>query len=161
MSAFQVSPNHIGAILRWYLFDGCRMDDPRSWRSKHRADRDDAQEMAVCLALECYRSVSYRYSEFPTDLPGPIAFRNRPVVVNVRNLGVYRKLTAVECIKAVHCLEYQSCEHPEWNDSEARKLCQQIIDTAIRYLPGYDDAPWDIDDRAPNPVISLYDLTRK
>lgn len=156
MSAFQVSPAHIGAILRWYLFDL----GPAEWRPRwrdHQPTREDAIDMAAALAFECYRSVRYRYPD--GELPGPVAFEDSPVVVDVSNLGVYKQLSAVGVIKACHCLEYQSCEHPEWQSSEAKRLLTDISNTAIGRLPGYEAAAWHIDDLEPTPTYSLLDLT--
>jgi hypothetical protein len=39
---------------------------------------------------------------------------------------------------------YQSCEHPGWEESEARKFCQQLTEGAIARLPGYEAAAWEI-----------------
>jgi hypothetical protein len=54
-------------------------------------------------------------------------------------------LTPVELLKAVDCLEYQSCEHEGWNKSEAKKECERLRAIATRNLPGYNEAPWGID----------------
>ena len=165
MSAFQVSPNHIGAILRWYLFDGgVQLHYRAAWREKRHPDTDDAMDMAACLAFECWRSVNHRYPNAQEEhgcLPGPEEYDSTPVMVDTSNLGVYRKLTAIEAIKACHCLAYQSCEHDEWDKSEAKKLLDDIVESTIPTIPGYNEAPWHIDDRAPNPVYSLSDMARK
>jgi hypothetical protein len=49
-------------------------------------------------------------------------------------------------IKAADCLDYQSCEHPEWDKSEAKQLLDAIRAAAISKLPGYEEAEWAIDD---------------
>jgi len=52
-------------------------------------------------------------------------------------------------LKAIACLEYQSCEHPGWLDSEARVFCQALRRVAITALPGYSAAQgWLIETRA-------------
>lgn len=151
MSAFQVSPNHIGAILRWYLFDGItRESDRRQWRGWH-PNSDQAGEMAAVLTAENDKSIKARYPD-DTDIPE---------AVDTKNLGVYRELTPIEVIKACNCLAYQSCEHDGWDNSEARKLLDDIIDCAIGKIPGYDAAPWAIDDRAATVTYSLFDMARK
>jgi hypothetical protein len=55
-----------------------------------------------------------------------------------------KTLTPIEIIKAVHCLQYQSCEHEEWQTSEAAQNCHQIVHQAASLLPGYEAAPWGI-----------------
>lgn len=143
MSAFQVSPNHIGAIVRWYL-DACPDHLRAQWRQM-RPNRTDAADMMSALAFECWRSVRYRYPSGP--LPGPIAYDDTPVVCDER-LRVYNRLSPVEVIKACDCLSYQSCEHPEWESSEAYKLLEAIREAAIGQIPGYSEASWEICDGA-------------
>lgn len=143
MSAFQVSPNHIGAIVRWYL-DECPDSHRGQWRQM-RPNRNDADDMMAALAFECWRSVRYRYPEGP--LPGPIAFEDTPVMCDGR-LRLYKRLTPVQVIKACDCLNYQSCEHPEWETSEAKRLLDGIREAAISSLPGYSQAEWEICDGA-------------
>lgn len=48
----------------------------------------------------------------------------------------------VEALKLIECLEYQSCEHDGWNDSEARRFCDALRGQLISALPGYADAEW-------------------
>jgi len=50
----------------------------------------------------------------------------------------------VKGLKLIACYEYQSCEHPEWKDSDAKRICAQLRSTCINHLAGYDAAPWGI-----------------
>jgi hypothetical protein len=72
----------------------------------------------------------------------------------------------VQVIKAVHCLDYQSCEHDEWKSTKAKALLDKIEAAAIATLdpklreeaidrygqlrprvfstPAYDQAEWAI-----------------
>ena len=52
----------------------------------------------------------------------------------------------VEALKALDCYEYQSCEHPEWETSEAFEFCRAMRNLLIGCLPGYDAAQWEWDD---------------
>jgi hypothetical protein len=49
-------------------------------------------------------------------------------------------------LKAIACLEYQSCEHPDWPTSQARQFCQELRERCIDRLPGYEQAPWGLSD---------------
>lgn len=40
-------------------------------------------------------------------------------------------------------LEYQSCEHPGWRESEAARFCDALRSHLIARLPGMDEAPWE------------------
>jgi hypothetical protein len=65
--------------------------------------------------------------------------------------AAFHEFSKVQIIKAVRCLEYQSCEHPGWEESAACRLLRAIIgDDATRNLPGYDEAEWQITPPAAN-----------
>jgi hypothetical protein len=107
-----------------------------------------ADELATLYADTLYRenvrSVSYRYpNSGRDDLPGPIADAGFVDVTN-RDLcnGGYISIKAVSVLKSCDCLEYQSCETPDYKQSVAYALLSAIRRAAIRSLPGYDDAPW-------------------
>jgi hypothetical protein len=52
--------------------------------------------------------------------------------------------TPIQIIKACHCYAYQACEAKSWNDSDAKKIIDAIESHAIRRLPGYETAAWEI-----------------
>jgi len=56
------------------------------------------------------------------------------------------RLSTVEVLKACACLEYQSCEHDGWKSSRALRFLESVRNAAIAALPGWDAAPWGIDD---------------
>lgn len=139
MSAFQVSPEHLGALVRFALLDH------RQVRFYSPLTSEDPADLIRCLAEECYKSVRHRY---PTgDLPGPCSFAYGPVEAHDR-LEEYRALSPVEAIKACECYEYQSCEHPGWEGSTARTVIERIKGKAISCLPGYNEASWEISETA-------------
>jgi hypothetical protein len=51
----------------------------------------------------------------------------------------------VVVLKLISYYERQSCGHQGWEISEARKFCEDLRLACIRSLPGYDAAPWRID----------------
>lgn len=85
------------------------------------------------------RSVSGKSNE-PSHLTGwvrPYRFRRLPGVP-----------PPVPVLKAIACLEYQSCEDPNWQTSEASAYCEALRLRVINFLPGYADAPaWPITSR--------------
>jgi hypothetical protein len=133
MSAYLVSHRHIAALVKFGAL--------RSY------DMDSLRAQAECLARECVSSVSYRYPTVPLDdLPGPSqdSIADRPEFTHADFYAAPR-LTPVECLKACACLEYQSCEHPGWDTSQACGELEKIRRAAIRALPGYDSAQgWDL-----------------
>lgn len=113
-----------------------------------------ADELATLYADTLYRenvrSVAYRYPEDArTDLPGTNSDAGF-VQVTTRDLlnPGFMRVPAVAILKSCDCLQYQSCETPDYKESVAYHLLDAIRKAAIRALPGYDDAPWGYELRA-------------
>jgi hypothetical protein len=85
------------------------------------------------LLAENFRSVNHRYAE-EGEPAGMYEYREP----KVGPIGY----NPVQVLKAIHCLEYQSCEHPEWETSEARAFLKALEARTIRKIPGYDAAEW-------------------
>ncbi len=145
MSAFVVNKGHIDAMVRLatvgqvtWLSKGA--DGSCVWRKAS----DDQDALGQMLLDECVKSVAYRY-EGSDDLPGPIdAYWKQPY--SYSPLGG-RMPTPVEGLKLVRCYEYQSCEHPGWKESDADNFCQSLTAHLMSTLPGYEEAPWEWEDR--------------
>lgn len=161
MSAFEVGATHIDALLTAGL-DREPNDGPLRWMSSRytEQDRNDANakgqpwgiratelyrerirqltvdtagQVGAMLVAENRRSVDYRYNE--TEIEEPYLFR--PLRGNVKPLVV---------LQAISCFEYQACETPDWEDSEAHAFCVALRGAMIRALPGYGNH-WEISDR--------------
>lgn len=153
MSAFIVSHDHIDAILTYAIQRRMSYWNPEL-HTRPTIDRASATEIGRILLEECERSVSYRYpGDSPDQLPGKIGERAASYAYRAYfhmaptpggQLRACGSLNAVQCIKAVNCLEYQSCEHPGWEASLAHRICQDIKAAAVHDLPGYDAAEWEI-----------------
>jgi hypothetical protein len=119
----------------------------------------NADKIGTELWTECHRSVNYRYSE---NEPTP-EYHHQPYPLDVAG-DAYLFL-----VKQVDCYQYQSCEHPGWDDSAARRWTNELremwarragvdfpgsaFDPAVRdlrvnrsYPAAYERAPWGIDD---------------
>lgn len=119
MSAFIVNPTHLSAIVRWACLNNVS------------GVPGQEQEKVDLLHAENVKSVNYRYKE-----------QTEPYTISYNAFAP--ELTPVQVIKACQCLDYQSCEHPEWEKSAACALLKTISDQAISKLPGYDAAAWEI-----------------
>jgi hypothetical protein len=105
-----------------------------------------ADEIGQMLVDANARSVMGRYPDtiLSGELPGPnepywqeaYAWRRQPA-----------RMTAVEGLKAIACLDYQSCEYREWGGSEARRFLDALEQCLIGCLDGYGSAPWSWDSR--------------
>jgi hypothetical protein len=172
MSAFVVSTTHIDAMLRavvgaqfpvtWRGTHGTCLDADEGadeWRKLDDTCLDDVGRM---LLAECLTSVRYRYPDCsPEELPGPCP---TPRAGEYRHRYAARIPTAVEALKLIDCYEYQSCEHPGWKDSEAKRFCDAARRNLVSLLPGYDTAPWEWrdthDDRPPSSETSYAPVRR-
>jgi hypothetical protein len=126
VSAFRVSDTHISVLVlaRHVARTPLRVI----------ADRLSDDELGRMLLRENLRSLAARYAD-PVDEEEIARFVAAPACL-------MRPLSPVEMIKAVHCYVYQSCEHAEWEASDAMRYCDALVSHLTHVLPGYDAAPW-------------------
>ncbi|MEV3965210.1 hypothetical protein AB0M34_30735 [Nocardia sp. NPDC050193] len=115
MSAFIVGNEHIDVLVN--AIAQYRVAPESTGRIGYRA-------LGQLLWDENVRSVDHRYRE---STPG-----GRYVLHTTEC-----DLDPLAVLKAIDCYEYQSCEHPEWEDSDAhtwvRRLREAIYTSAPRY----------------------------
>lgn len=164
MSAFIVSKRHIDAmvtaglrvvsgtcgVLRWMEpapVNEAAYQRGEPWgpaaieeANKRRRELTDqtAGRVGAMLMAENAASVNHRYDEEDPEEPYVFARYVKPI-------------EPVAILKAIDCYVYQTCEHPEWESSEAREFCDALRKRMIHQLPGYDAAPWGIEDVDPEP----------
>lgn len=107
-----------------------------------------ATEVGRMLLRENAESMAYRYNM--KDLDNPADDGTRPVeylgylaqadAYTYSAAARHPRFTAVQMLMALDSYEYQSCEHPEWEASEAHQFCQRLRSALIGALPGYDEA---------------------
>jgi len=159
MSAFVVGDSHIDYLLAAGLKGGARSSELR-WFAPGDAKSTDYQRGEVqgptalasaqerirylteetitrtghMLKAENRRSVGHRYdTKEPADFYRATWFQL-----------VSKPTTPVQTLKAIACYEYQSCEHAEWEQSEAKAFCDALTKRMISKLPGYEEAAWEI-----------------
>jgi hypothetical protein len=119
MSAFICNHSHVTALAVYAA-------------RTHVLDWKDANQIGEMLHAENVESVNYRYGE--TTVPD----------FTMCEWAAFHPFSQVQILKAARCLRYQSCEHPRWEGSDARKLLEAIIGRSGVDLPGYDEAEWEI-----------------
>ena len=137
MSAFIVSKKHIASIVRFY--QGTRYDT--------NFNGNDAVKMANRLIRKNVESVMFRYPGEPLrDMPGVTdeLADNKIPEITLADIAWLKPLTPGEALKAVNCLDYQSCELPDWCETEEYKFLQKVKNIAITSIPGYEKAAWNI-----------------
>lgn len=137
MSAFIVSDYHINALVSWAA-------DRHGYRAVtyyHAGRRRDIREaparVASVLYAENVRSVNARYDEAERA----DGFRFKRVATS--------RLKAADIVNACNCLDYQSCETPDWRETEAFAIVDAIRDAAVRDLCE-SSSVWALD--APEPA---------
>ena len=129
MSAFVCSFNHINAIVNFAA-------DHIEYGKKIK-NKKILTDIGQTLWDENYKSVNSLYSE--ETVKEYWEDNNTYKFVKSEN-----PLNAVQIIKLVISLRYQSNEHSEWKESDAKKLCERITSAAIELLEGYEEAKWAI-----------------
>jgi len=113
MSAWLVSKTHIDALVT-YAIDHCVSPKP------------NPDEVGKLLWYENRKSLRYRYADADDcweDLKTLNTYRYEPAYVS-----------EVAIVKAVHCYAYQSCEHPGWEKSAAKRLSDVLEQRALKSL---------------------------
>lgn len=144
MSAFMVSNEHINALVTTalenrdfsYYYEGER---------HYLSSKADANLTGKMLLAENLRSINERYGESE----------------GLDNYSFEYSLewTPIEIIKSCHCYSYQACETDDYEESKAHAFIKGLISAMTHILPGYDAAPWGIDEKKSNgvPLMSLLD----
>ncbi len=167
MSAFVVSRAHIAYLVEagLQLPHRSRHGSGLSWfwrGQRHElpySDYERAAEVGQMLWDACVKSVLTRYpQDTKKTMPGPtgetfeyerhrpeiIPHKSNTMLISARGLTPFVEIDPVQTLKACNCYDYQSCEARDWEESEAYAYIQALKEAAIRVLPGYDDAEWEI-----------------
>lgn len=147
MSAYVVSRAHIRFLVDAAMCFRADRHGPFRWYhagESHLLTRETEDATGLMLWNENVKSVSYRYQgESEETLPGPCYDGPRYGYEHpCRGETLHKSIKPTDVLKAIACYEYQTCEHPEWPESEAQTFCRTLRDAAIWALPGMDDGPW-------------------
>lgn len=151
MSAFLVSHAHINVLISFAKSQKLVIPSPIAPETISTSIHDDdlAGGFGLELIRENIRSLEYRYH--PTNDSKSLSdshlkrYRFHP---DPRGT-IIAPDSSVRIIKATHCYDYQSCETPDYARSWAAAVMRHIREAACYYVPGYDKAPWDIEDPRP------------
>ena len=161
MSAYVVSDNHLAYLVHAGLAYGRR--SPVRWQAPDTeeppglADHEAGSPWGP-TSLETMQRKQRTLTKDTADTTMLMLYAANVVSVNYRydqaepyeHIPRYRhsdrhNLNAVAVLKALNGYEYQACESPDWERSEAHAFCQALKGAAIHALPGYDEAAWSID----------------
>lgn len=131
MSAFMCSNLHLSILAVYAVrhdLDRCLEDLP---------DRKRQERLFRLLARENLASLDARYPRSSHEAESENAELVGPLQRNA-------EVSPIQLIKLCHCYAYQACEHRAWQESEARKVVDDIVGHAVMHLPGYEEAKWGI-----------------
>jgi len=141
MSAYIVDKAHINALLRFADAPAYHSHSSFTWYHNeewHELTHETEDAVGQMLLDENVKSVCYRYPDDSiTSLPGRT---DAEYLMPFKAYPTVNRPTATDALSMIGCYEYQSCEHPEWPESEAKAFCDALTHRAIRRLPGYEDA---------------------
>jgi hypothetical protein len=146
MSAFILGKDHIDYLVTAAIDLGTGRGEGLYWsqdgRQATRVDITNADAFGAMLIRENVASIRYRYPNW-TDLPDPDDYHwERFRLVGYAFKSSVEHLSQV--FMAISCYEYQTCEHPEWEESYAKLICDRMRRAYIARLPGYDEAQWEV-----------------
>jgi hypothetical protein len=166
VSAWIVSKTHIDYLLSAVMSQHhAPQHQGDGWRPATIGDYPDTLEIrpehadgiGQTLADECVKSVGYRYAgsdwnKSSDDLPGwtlPEEYHFQLVEVE----------SPWHALKALSSYSYQSCEHPEWRQSQAYRIVegiqQYLWNQLKRRSDQYQDGPWDVGELAPRKLAAV------
>ena len=129
MSAYIVEERVIAELAKVYA--------NRLYMGFDASRRDNA---ARTLAEENIRSIRYRYPDADEMEMVPEGFVE--ACVELATIESKISYSPVELLKAADCLDYQSCETPDWESTRACEILNEIRLILIKRLPGYEEAAW-------------------
>jgi len=150
LSCFAVSKSHGSMRVNPNYLDTDKMSAFKCPQNGTGHATNSAYDLAVAnfyanvLQEENIRSLEARYGEggaedfTDEDLTKPLEIKRIPPT----------QLNAVQLFKLCDCLEYQSCETSDYEDSLAFKILTKIRREIIHTLDGYEDASWGMPEHA-------------
>jgi hypothetical protein len=138
MSAFLVSKTHIDLLvhagLTYPRSGNLRWADP-DYSLGQGLTEQTADITGQMLWDANRRSVNHRYRETevaPRYTYEPLADRGF--------------IIEAACVfKALSCYDYQACEVPDWERTQAFNFCAALRELAAIWVPRYESMPWGID----------------
>ena len=95
--------------------------------ASHRDSEKNCQSVAQILLNENYKSVNARYSEKNS---GTIKYKNE------------KSITLAQCASNIKNIEYQSCEHNDYYETEGYKALTSLKDSLLSIVSELETTKW-------------------
>ena len=142
MSAFVQSRAHIAVLVEAAIRHRVRLGFDGGIRQIQRGESDEIGQMLENVNVT---GVRHLYPDCPpTELPGLLGDTRSAPFSFERSLppGTF---SAMQILMAVAGYEYEACEHPDWENTRAKDLCEGLRSAVVRRLPGWNEAnTWSI-----------------
>lgn len=147
MSAFVQDNDHIDllvtAVVQANSTFSAYVKDPDTPNDYRRLDLSDPTTVGRMLLEENVKSVLHRYKD-SADAAEQAEYAARIESYTYRRVVLWDETfdgvnADVAILKAIAGYEYQTCEHPEWESSDAWALMQALTHYTIGRLPGYSE----------------------
>lgn len=159
MSAYLVTLEHIQYLIEAGKHYGMLIPDEKAdfgHIQLKNASQEKLEAFGQMLWDENVKSVEGRYPDCKgKELPGEwlgVPMDDRRFF---RVGSFWTHFDPLQVIAACKCYAYQSCEHKEWEESQAHKYTEGLIGAACSHLPGYDKTIWG----SPKPYGQLQRMT--
>lgn len=167
MSTFIVSPKHIATICNAFTYNENYINIFLSWLDEIQKKAlcsesvvsfeqkfineviefkysfsyyDNYKFLAKILVNANFESYNFRYSELPeSDID---LYLSEVYKLSMRDNLEAKEIGYFQLIKFIHCLNYQACEHPDYENSFAQLFISIAEKHAIYSAPEYDSSEW-------------------
>lgn len=111
--------------------------------------KDNFEILAKILVNANNESVQYRYGDSSDEVKESLKYDQDAYLNQIYALSMHedfgaKGLNFFQFLKLIHCLSYQSCEHPEWKNTMAYKFIEIAEMKAIYNAPEYQNHSWAI-----------------
>lgn len=122
MSSYIVDKEHIEQIVL-YVYKLQGFDLLSYYHKGKRKEFDSLGDVAKELSIANCEGVNYRYEE-----------NNNPYSFDDLSIGNLKVKNPLQVIQLIRCLEYQSCDSPNYENSLAKTILKTITDHIVSYM---------------------------
>lgn len=122
MSSYIVDKEHIEQIVL-YVYKLKGIDSLNYYHNKERIQFDSVGNVAEELSKANCEGVNYRYDD-----------NNNPYNFDDLSIGSLKIKNPLQVIQLIRCLEYQSCDNPDYKNSLANSILKTITDHIVSYM---------------------------
>ena len=122
MSSYIVDKEHIEQIVL-YVYKLKGIDSLNYYHKGKRIEFDSLGNVAKELSTANCEGVNYRYED-----------NNNPYSFDDLSIGNLKVKNPLQVIQLIRCLEYQSCDSPNYENSIANTILKTMINHIVSYM---------------------------